>query len=48
MSSKEHHLGQHREHRTADVRPEESRATLQLRHQEVAARKQAVHAGQDA
>jgi hypothetical protein len=49
MSSKEHHiLGQHREHRATDVRREESGATVQLRHEELAARKQAVYAGQDA
>jgi hypothetical protein len=49
MSSKEHDiLGQHREHRATDVRGEESGATVQLRHEEPAARKQAVHAGQDA
>ena len=49
MPSKEQHiLGQHREHRETDVRREESGATVQLRQEELAARKQAVDAGQDA
>jgi uncharacterized protein (TIGR02271 family) len=46
MPSKEQHiLGQHREHRETDVRREESGATVQLRQEELAARKQAVEAG---
>jgi uncharacterized protein (TIGR02271 family) len=46
MPSKEQHiLGQHREHRETDVRREESGATVQLRQEELAARKQAVDAG---
>ena len=46
MPSKEHHiLGRHREHRETDVRREESGATLELRQEELAARKQAVEAG---
>ena len=46
MPSKEHHiLGQHREDGEADVRREESGATVQLRQEELAARKQAVDAG---
>ena len=46
MPSKDQHiLGQHREHRESDVRREESGATVQLRQEELAARKQAVDAG---
>ena len=46
MPSKEQHiLGQHREHRETDVRRDESGATVQLRQEELAARKQAVEAG---
>lgn len=46
MPSKEQHiLGQHREHPVTDVRREESGATVQLREEELAARKQAVEAG---
>ena len=49
MPSKEQHiLGQHREHRETDVRREKSGATVRLRQEELAARKQAVDAGQDA
>ena len=46
MPSKEHHILGH--HRETDVRREESGATLELRQEELAARKQAVDAGQDA
>ena len=46
MPSKDQHiLGQHREHRETDVRREESGATLELRQEELAARKRAVDAG---
>ena len=46
MPSKEQHiLGQHREHRGTGVRREESGATVQLRQEELAARKRAVDAG---
>ena len=49
MPSKEQHiLGKHREGGKTDVRREESGATVQLRQEELAARKQAVDAGQDA
>jgi uncharacterized protein (TIGR02271 family) len=46
MPSKEQHvLGQHRDHADTDVRREESGATVQLRREELAARKQTVDAG---
>jgi hypothetical protein len=49
MPSKEHPiLGQPRQDGETDVRREESGATVQLRQEELAARKQAVDAGQDA
>ena len=43
MPSKEHHILGH--HRETDVRREESGATVQLRREELAARKQTVDAG---
>ncbi|MDQ3809980.1 MAG: YsnF/AvaK domain-containing protein [Chloroflexota bacterium] len=46
MTSQEHHiLGQHRDDRDTDVGREESGATVQLRQEELVARKQAVDAG---
>ncbi len=46
MTSQERHLlGQHAEHDESTARREESGATVQLREEELAARKQAVEAG---
>ena len=46
MSSQERHLlGQHGEHDDSQARRDESGATVQLREEELAARKQAVEAG---
>ena len=48
-SSKDRHIHrQQRQRRATDVRREESGATVQLHNEELAARKQAVYAGQDA
>lgn len=46
MNSQERHLlGQHGQHNDSQVRREESDATIQLREEELAARKQIVEAG---